>query len=122
SLAIDEAESRRSKAKAVVGAIHYISPEQTGRVDRRVDQRSDLYSLGIVLYECLTGQLPFTGADELEVIHGQMAKKPRPLTQLRAETPVALDQIVVRLMEKDASARYQSAQGLLFDLEESWSL
>ncbi len=98
------------------GTIAYISPEQTGRMNRPVDSRADLYALGVTLFELLTGQLPFSGNTPLEIIHGHIAITPPAPKDLRPEIPVLLSRIVMKLLEKEPSARYQSALGLKHDL------
>ena len=99
------------------GDIEYLSPEQTGRVNRRVDHRSDLYSIGIVLYELATGTPPFSGYNFRKVIHGHIALNPEsPLIRNQA-VPQKLSDIILKLLEKDADNRYQSAIGLKRDLE-----
>jgi len=106
------------------GAIHYISPEQTGRMNRAVDYRSDLYSLGVVLYELFTEHLPFGQDDPLEIIHGHLSRKPTPLNERRAILPVVLSDIVLKLLEKNAEDRYQSASCVVLDLRRctaSWA-
>lgn len=100
------------------GTLAYISPEQTGRMNRAVDYRSDLYSFGVTLYELLSGQLPFTARHALELVHAQIAKTPTPVGQLAPDLPELLTHLVERLMAKTAEARYQSAAGLVYDLEE----
>ncbi|RJR32517.1 MAG: PAS domain S-box protein [Desulfobacteraceae bacterium] len=99
------------------GSLHYIAPEQTGRMNREVDYRSDLYSLGVTLYEILTGRLPFEGDDPLTLIHAHMAKMPRPPMDLNPTVPPMISDMVMRLMAKNAEDRYQSAFGLTADLE-----
>ncbi len=100
------------------GTLAYISPEQTGRMNRAVDYRTDLYSLGVTLYELLTGQVPFLTADALELFHCHIAKQPAPPTALKPDIPRPVSDIVMKLLNKDAEDRYQSAQGLKRDLEE----
>jgi len=95
----------------------YVSPEQTGRVNRLVDYRTDLYSLGIILYELFTGQLPFDSDDMLELIHDHIARRPRPPHEIEPGIPDLLSDIVLRLLAKDADDRYQTARGLQTDLE-----
>ncbi|NOR39842.1 MAG: AAA family ATPase, partial [Gammaproteobacteria bacterium] len=95
----------------------YMSPEQTGRMNRRVDYHTDLYSLGVVFYELLTGEPPFLSEDFLEMIHNHIAKKPAPAHERNAEIPEQVSAIVMRLLEKNAEDRYQSALGLRNDLE-----
>ncbi|MEG3861687.1 protein kinase domain-containing protein [Microcoleus sp. herbarium12] len=99
------------------GTLAYMSPEQTGRMNRHLDYRSDFYSLGVTFYELLTGQLPFTTNDPLEMVHCHIAKQPPPLQKLNAQIPSVLTQIVEKLMAKNAEDRYQTARGLLADLE-----
>ena len=98
------------------GTLAYISPEQTGRMNRAIDYRTDFYSLGVTFYQLLTGQLPFTSTDPLEVIHNHLAKQPRPPRELQPTVPLVLSQIIMKLMAKNAEDRYQSAHGLQADL------
>ncbi|MDY7021657.1 MAG: serine/threonine-protein kinase PknK, partial [Cyanobacteriota bacterium] len=108
------------------GTLAYISPEQTGRMNRGIDYRTDFYSLGVTLYEILTGQLPFETTDSIELVHCHLAKMPRKLElsdrlQVRGEQqeiPQVFSDIVIKLMAKNAEDRYQSALGLKFDLEQ----
>ncbi|MEG3857854.1 ATP-binding sensor histidine kinase [Microcoleus sp. herbarium12] len=99
------------------GTLAYMSPEQTGRMNRGVDYRSDFYSLGVSFYELLTGKLPFGSSDPLELVHCHIAKKPISIQQLNPQIPQALAEIVEKMMAKNAENRYQSAAGLLADLE-----
>ncbi|NEQ39735.1 MAG: AAA family ATPase [Okeania sp. SIO3I5] len=99
------------------GTLAYISPEQTGRMNRGIDYRSDLYSLGITFYELLTGQVPFTSEDPMELVHCHIAHQPKPLIELSPEIPETLNSIVLKLMAKIPEARYQTATGLRHDLE-----
>ncbi|MEA5621564.1 AAA family ATPase [Nostoc sp. UHCC 0251] len=98
------------------GTLSYISPEQTGRMNRGIDYRTDFYSLGVTFYELLTGELPFQSNDVMELVHCHIAKQP-PLLDNREEIPQVLCDIVIKLMAKNAEDRYQSALGLKFDLE-----
>ncbi|MGB7443381.1 MAG: AAA family ATPase [Coleofasciculaceae cyanobacterium] len=110
------------------GTLAYISPEQTGRMNRSLDYRTDFYSLGVTFYELLTGQLPFESTDALELVHCHIAKQPIPphlLGEAEGERgkrgepcPQAVSDIVMKLMAKTAEERYQSAWGLKADLEE----
>ncbi len=107
----------------IEGSLAYMSPEQTGRVNRGVDHRSDLYSLGVIFYLMLTGELPFQAADPLEWIHCQIAHTPEPPAGIVPALPEILDAIVLKLLAKQAEERYQSARGLQLDLEhcrEQW--
>lgn len=103
------------------GTIAYIPPEQTGRMNRRIDFRSDLYSLGITFYELLIGELPFQSKDPLELIHSHIAKKPNPPVSLGlalqdSRVPKIISNIVLKLISKNPEDRYQSAYGLKKDL------
>ncbi len=99
----------------------YISPEQTGRINSTLDFRSDLYSLGTVLYEVLTGQPPFVSDDSLEMVHSHIARKPKPPGALR-NIPKSLSPVILKLLEKSKENRYQAASGLLFDLQRCFEL
>ncbi|MEM1169597.1 MAG: AAA family ATPase [Cyanobacteria bacterium P01_H01_bin.35] len=98
------------------GTLAYLSPEQTGRMNRGIDYRSDFYSLGVTFYELLTGKLPFESEDPLEIVHAHIAKNPPTIPEKKVPTP--LTDIVMKLMAKNAEERYQSALGLKYDLEE----
>lgn len=98
------------------GTLAYISPEQTGRMNRAIDYRSDFYSLGVTFYELLTGRLPFFSDDHLELIHSHIAKTPIPPSELNSEIPQPVSDIVTKLLAKNAEDRYQSAHGLKADL------
>ncbi|MBA3534772.1 MAG: AAA family ATPase [Ardenticatenales bacterium] len=99
------------------GTLSYLSPEQTGRMNRAMDYRTDFYSLGVTFYELLTGKLPFDSKDPLELIHAHIARPPLPPQSLDATIPAPLSDIVLKLLAKTAEERYQSAYGLLADLE-----
>ncbi|HLO47872.1 MAG TPA: AAA family ATPase, partial [Kamptonema sp.] len=99
------------------GTLAYLSPEQTGRMNRGIDYRSDFYSLGITLYELLTGKLPFVSEDAMELVHCHLAKHPIPIHQINPQIPLALSEIVSKLMAKNAEDRYQTALGIKHDLE-----
>ncbi|MDZ7961572.1 MAG: ATP-binding sensor histidine kinase [Aulosira sp. DedQUE10] len=100
------------------GTLGYLSPEQTGRMNRGIDYRSDFYSLGVTFYELLTGKLPFQSNDPMELVHCHIAKQPPQLEGRREEEiPQVISDIVMKLMAKNAEDRYQSAFGLKYDLE-----
>ena len=99
----------------IAGTLAYMSPEQTGRMNRSIDARSDLYSLGVTLYQMLTGVLPFAAADPLEWVHCHIARQPIAPADRRA-VPEPLSAIIMRLLAKNAEDRYQTAAGLEADL------
>jgi len=94
----------------------YMSPEQTGRMNRRIDERSDYYSLGVVLYEIFTGHLPFETDNLMELVHGHIARKPLAPLAVNLELPSVVSDIIMRLLAKNAEDRYQGTDGLLADL------
>ena len=100
------------------GTLNYISPEQTGRLNRSVDFRTDFYSFGVTLYETLTGTLPFTGGDNLEIVHSHLARHPPPPHEINGLIPEVVSAIVMKLLAKSPEDRYQSAWGLKADLDE----
>jgi predicted ATPase/class 3 adenylate cyclase len=99
------------------GTLNYMSPEQTGRMNRSLDFRTDFYSLGATFYEMLTRSRPFEVDDPMELVHCQMARDPVPPHRRNPDVPLALSKIVSKLMAKKAEDRYQSAAGLVADLE-----
>ena len=99
------------------GTLAYMSPEQTGRMNRSLDYRADFYSLGATFYELLTGKLPFDTNDPLELVHAHMAKAPVPPHEVNSEIPPVISHIVMKLLAKTAEERYQSAWGIKADLE-----
>jgi predicted ATPase/signal transduction histidine kinase/tRNA A-37 threonylcarbamoyl transferase component Bud32 len=103
-------------AGLIEGTLAYMSPEQTGRMNRSVDYRTDLYSLGVTFYELLTGTLPFHGRDALEWFHAHMAQTPRPPHERIPAIAPCLSAIVMKLLAKVAEERYQGADGLKADL------
>lgn len=102
---------------ALEGTLAYMSPEQTGRMNRGIDYRTDFYSLGITFYQLLTGKLPFATADSLELIHSHLARVPTPPQQINSAIPNPVGDIVLKLMAKTPEERYQSAAGLHYDLQ-----
>jgi serine/threonine protein kinase len=109
--------------EVIAGTLAYMAPEQTGRMNRSVDSRSDLYALGVTLYEMLTGQLPFTAADPMEWVHCHIARQPVPPGERIAGVPGSLSAIVMKLLAKTAEERYQTAMGVEADLRhclEDW--
>lgn len=127
----DFSEAARGAAEAGVplppqryrGRLAYAAPEHTGRFGRACDERSDFYSVGVLLYELLTGRLPFASDDALELIHAHLAKVPAAPTELNPAVPLVVSQIVMKLLAKAPEERYQSAACLQRDLQrcrEEW--
>ena len=107
--------SQMTEEGSIIGTAQYLSPEQARGT--QVDQRSDLYSLGIVLYEMLTGNVPFTGDSPVEIAMKHLSATPQPLTTKRPDIPKSLESVVLRALAKDPAARYQSADEMDADLE-----
>ncbi len=101
------------------GTLAYMSPEQTGRMNRALDYRTDFYSLGVTFYELFTGRLPFETTDSLELVHCHIAKTPTPVCEINSDVPPIISDIVMKLMAKNVEYRYQSAIGLKWDLDKS---
>ncbi|MDZ8087191.1 MAG: AAA family ATPase [Nostoc sp. DedQUE12b] len=99
------------------GTLGYLSPEQTGRMNRGIDYRTDFYSLGVTFYELLTGQLPFKSHEPMELVHCHIAKLPSLVHEINPQIAPVLSSIVSKLMAKNAEDRYQSAFGLKYDLQ-----
>jgi diguanylate cyclase (GGDEF)-like protein len=104
------------------GTLPYMAPEQTGRTGRALDARADLYSLGATLYAAATGRPPFEGDDTLKLVHDHLARVPMAPEVADARVPHNLSRIIMRLLEKEPDARYQSADGLVFDLSKAYEL
>jgi len=107
----------------IAGTLAYMAPEQTGRMNRSIDSRSDLYALGVTFYRMLTGRLPFTAADPMEWVHCHIAHKPTPPAERSPAIPAPISNIVLKLLAKPAEERHQTAAGLVHDLRhclEQW--
>jgi PAS domain S-box-containing protein len=102
--------------ETLAGTLAYMAPEQTGRMNRSIDSRSDLYSLGVMLYQLLTGSLPFTAFNPMEWVHCHIARRPVPPNERLDNIPIAVSQIIMRLLAKTVEERYQTATGLECDL------
>jgi serine/threonine protein kinase len=100
----------------IAGTLPYMAPEQTGRMNRSVDSRSDLYSLGVTLYEVLTGRLPFTASEPMEWVHCHIARQPTPPAERQRDVPPSVSAIVMKLLAKTPEERYQTATGAECDL------
>lgn len=103
--------------ETIEGTLEYMAPEQTGRTNRSVDTRSDLYSLGVTLYQMVTGALPFTASDPVEWVHCHVAKKPVAPSERLAAIPVTISTIIMKLIAKAPEDRYQTASGIERDLQ-----
>ncbi|WP_346276115.1 AAA family ATPase [Pseudonocardia sp.] len=101
----------------IVGTLAYLAPEQTGRTGRAVDQRADLYALGATLYELATGEPPFGSGDPLRLTHDHLARVPVPSAEVNRAVPAPLSEIILHLLEKEPDKRYQTAEGVIYDLE-----
>ena len=102
--------------ETIAGTLAYMAPEQTGRMNRSIDARSDLYALGVTFYRMLTGALPFTAADPMEWVHCHIAKRPAPPSKRLETIPEAVSELVMKLLAKSAEERYQTAAGVEQDL------
>jgi PAS domain S-box-containing protein len=104
--------------ETLAGSLAYMAPEQTGRMNRSIDSRSDLYSLGVTLYQMLTGALPFTAADPMEWVHCHIARRPIAPADRLKDVPSAVSAIIMKLLAKTAEDRYQTAGGVEHDLRQ----
>src|SRR5271169_369125 len=102
--------------ETIAGTLAYMAPEQTGRMNRSIDSRSDLYSLGVTFYQILTGVLPFTASDPMEWVHCHIARRPARPAERIENVPAPVSQLVMKLLAKTAEERYQTAAGLERDL------
>src|SRR5215813_11613631 len=100
----------------IAGTLPYMAPEQTGRMNRSIDSRSDLYALGVTLYEMLIGSLPFTSSDPMELVHSHIARQPVPPIERLKGIPGSVSAIIMKLLAKTAEERYQTAAGAESDL------
>src|SRR5947208_4465044 len=100
----------------IAGTLPYMAPEQTGRMNRSIDSRSDLYAFGVTLYEMLTGSLPFTASDPMELVHCHIARQPIPPCERLKSIPGPVSAIIMKLLAKTAEERYQTAAGAASDL------
>ncbi|AFY82193.1 AAA family ATPase [Oscillatoria acuminata] len=121
STRLERSHQTLSNPNLLEGTLAYMSPEQTGRMNRSIDYRTDFYSLGVTFYQLLTGELPFPTTDPVEMVHAHIAKQPIPPHQVNPEIPNAVSSIVMKLLSKTAEERYQSAYGLSYDLEKCWT-
>ena len=103
-------------ADTIAGTLAYMAPEQTGRMNRSIDCRSDLYSLGVMLYQMLTGSLPYAASDPMEWVHCHVARRPVPPADMMEDIPAAVSRIIMKLLAKTAEERYQTAGGVERDL------
>jgi PAS domain S-box-containing protein len=106
----------RARPQIIAGSLAYMAPEQTGRMNRSVDSRSDLYAFGVTLYQMLTGELPFTAADATEWIHSHIARAPKPPGERVQGIPAPVEELVLKLLCKTPEHRYQTAAGVEEDL------
>src|SRR6266851_870146 len=102
--------------EVIAGTLAYMAPEQTGRMNRSIDSRSDLYSVGVTLYEMLTGGLPFMASDPMEWVHCHIARQPLPPGERLTDVPAPISAIILKLLAKTAEERYQTAAGVEADL------
>ncbi|MDD5524455.1 MAG: serine/threonine-protein kinase, partial [Smithella sp.] len=102
----------------IEGTLSYMSPEQTGRMNRGVDYRTDIYSLGATFYEMLTGEVPFKYKDPMELIHSHIARQPSSPSDLNSSIPPVLSAIILKLLSKNPEERYQNCLGLMADIDE----
>ncbi len=117
-----DAQGYENISEGIEGTLSNLSPEQTGRMNRKVDYRTDFYSLGITLFEMATGQLPFNFSDAMEMVHAHLAVEPPAANEFDDKIPSMVSRIIKKLLSKNAEMRYQSASGLKADLEKCLTL
>jgi predicted ATPase/serine phosphatase RsbU (regulator of sigma subunit) len=121
STRLERSHQTLSNPNLLEGTLAYMSPEQTGRMNRSIDYRTDFYSLGVTFYQMLTGELPFPTPDPVEMVHAHIAKQPFFAHQVNPKIPPFVSAMVMKLLSKTAEDRYQSANGLSYDLEKCWT-
>ncbi len=104
--------------ETIAGTLAYMAPEQTGRMNRSIDSRSDLYSFGVTLYQMLTGTLPFAASNPMEWVHCHIARRPLAPSKWLQHVPAPVSQLVMKLLAKTAEERYQTAVGVERDLQQ----
>src|SRR3954453_12582026 len=123
-IATESARERQTPTppEIIAGTLAYMAPEQTGRMNRSVDARSDLYALGVTLYQMVTGVLPFAAADAMELVHCHIARRPVPPAERAPGIPTAVSAVVMKLLAKTPEDRYQTAAGVTDDLRRCLTL
>src|SRR5215213_8836515 len=114
---LSQESQRAGNPQQLEGTLAYMSPEQTGRMNRVVDYRADFYALGVTLYEILTARLPFQTTDAMELVHSHIARRPTPPHEMQPALPKIVSDIIMKLLSKTAEDRYQHAYGLKADLQ-----
>ncbi|MDY6934421.1 MAG: diguanylate cyclase [Spirochaetota bacterium] len=112
--------SKIKRSEDIITTFSYMSPEASGIVNKKIDERSDLYSLGVLFYQLLTGKLPFIGNDVNTILHKHIAMEPSSPSMINRKISHELDAIISKLLKKDQDERYQSAMGLLVDIHKVW--